>query len=217
MLDKTQVLTLLLLGYGGSQITCLADETNPIKGGVNQEVRVAPNPEIPFYPKPTFIQTGTSTDISKPALKTPVKVPVKLPVKAAAAKMGYLPPEFLGVWQVMGSRSAIEAQAIYQQAIGGIFSGSTTNTWRIQGNPQGGYFLSTDTGVSTPLQVKSQGNSATIIYQHPINKTMAKEELKLQLQTGGVQFIGTERIAIVKVGEPEPRAKVTYKLVGRRQ
>ncbi len=46
---------------------------------------------------------------------------------------------------------------------------------------------------------------------------MAQEAVVLELQNGGMSFQGLERISIVKEGEPQPRAKVTYQLYGQRQ
>ncbi|HMY55331.1 MAG TPA: hypothetical protein PK671_20380, partial [Candidatus Obscuribacter sp.] len=80
------------------------------------------------------------------------------------------------------------------------------------------YTLKTDQGVTTSLNIyKVAGNQAFIRYQHPISKTMAQEAVVLELQNGGMSFQGLERISIVKEGEPQPRAKVTYQLYGQRQ
>jgi hypothetical protein len=129
-----------------------------------------------------------------------------------------LPPAFLGTWLVQGQRTNIEAQPQFQQGVGGLFQGNTQNTWNIAGSPQQGYQMSNDQGVSTALTIyKVSKNTAFIRYQHPISKTMAQEAIVMELQNGGATFQGLERISIVKEGEPNPRAKVTYQLVGQRQ
>ncbi|MGH9554162.1 MAG: hypothetical protein ACRD3W_32590, partial [Terriglobales bacterium] len=62
-----------------------------------------------------------------------------------------------------------------------------------------------------------EGGTAFIRYQHPISKTMAQEAIVMSLVPGGIQFNGLERISIVKEGMAQPRAKVTYQLMGSRQ
>jgi len=128
-----------------------------------------------------------------------------------------LPPQFLGVWNVQGTRTKVEAQPEFQQGAEQAFSTSNQQIWTIQGG-QGGYTLGSNTGIQTPVYVdKVQGTTAFIRYQHPIKNTMAQEAIVMSLTAGGAQFNGLERISIVKEGVPEPRAKVTYQLVGSRQ
>ena len=131
-------------------------------------------------------------------------------------QMGYLPPQFLGRWQVMGSRAKVEAQPQFQAGMDSIFSMNTQNVWNIQGNAQQGYMLNNDQGVSTSLLVQSTGDTAILRYQHPIKNTVAQEAVVMQLLPGGASFNGIERISIVKQGEGV-RAKVEYNLLGRRQ
>jgi hypothetical protein len=213
----------------------LADDTHPIKGGIQENTTLTPtNQYVPAYGAPKMVGTPMVPKHAPPPPKTP-KPPQK-PLKGAAIKEvprptpkppapapvtaplkeGVLPAQFLGRWQVMGSRSKVEAQPQFQQGIDGIFSATTTNVWNIQGSPEQGYILSTDSGVSTGLMVQSNGEQAILRYQHPIKNTVAQEALVMQLNPGGVQFDGLERITILKQGEP-PRAKVTYKLIGHRQ
>ncbi|MBX9687119.1 MAG: hypothetical protein K2X27_10480 [Candidatus Obscuribacterales bacterium] len=227
-------LLLIVLAFPAASIA--QDKTaKPFELGVEQRNYMTPAPEVQQYgrpqmvgvpkyaappkpvkaPKPPKLNAGIQTQAVKPALKAAVQRPVQqvqVPVQE-----NVLPPQFLGRWQVLGSRSNVEAQPQYQQGIDSIFSATTANTWNIQGSPEQGYVLNTDSGVSTPLMVQTKGNTAILRYQHPIKNTMAQEALVMQLQPGGAQFDGLERISIVKQGEPQPRAKVTYKLIGHRQ
>ncbi|MBX9724487.1 MAG: hypothetical protein K2X81_23960 [Candidatus Obscuribacterales bacterium] len=182
-------------------------------GPPHAKVDAVPKPKPKEKPKP--IKAGITFDQHK--AQPPVR-PIVAPKPVAVPVVnGVLPDQFLGRWQVIGSRSAVEAQAQYQSGINGIFSGSTSNIWNIQGNAVQGYTLTTDSGVSTALNVQTKGDVAVLRYQHPINKTMAQEALVMQLVAGGAQFDGLEKISIVKPGEQGARAKVTYKLVGQRQ
>lgn len=180
--------------------------------------QMSPTPAPPPPPpkKIPKMNTGIQQTQSRPIQGGVQQRPLP-PMQVQQPVQGYLPPQFLGVWQVMGSRSGVEAQPQYQAGMDSIFASTTSNTWRIQGSQQQGYVLATDTGVQTALMVETQGNTAILRYQHPIKNTMAQEALVMQLLPGGAQFDGLERISIVKQGEPQPRAKVTYKLIGRRQ
>ncbi len=183
----------------------------PLPGKVDTTPKPKPKPKETAK----VIKAGIKVDQHKAA---PPARPIVAPKPVAVPVVnGVLPDQFLGRWQVLGSRSAVEAQAQYQSGIDGIFSGSTSNIWNIQGNAVQGYTLTTDSGVSTPLNVQTKGDVAVLRYQHPINKTMAQEALVMQLVAGGAQFDGLEKISIVKPGEQGARAKVTYKLVGQRQ
>jgi hypothetical protein len=124
----------------------------------------------------------------------------------------------MGVWQVNGQRSAVEAASPdFQQTAMTAFAPQTSNTWQISGNPQTGYSMGNGQ-MNTPFIVDRIGPDGTafIRYQHPIGKTMAQEAIVLTLTNNGRSFSGLERISIVKEGEP-PRAKVTYQLNGMRQ
>lgn len=237
MLDRKTGLALLILA-----IAAPASFAQDLKGGV-QKTDVIPQPTyVPDYGAPQMVgpaptvrppvkpavkppkpkatipqQPRVDTRPKTPVLNTGINTGAQRPMTMQQPVQGVLPPQFLGRWQVLGSRSAVEAQPQYQSGIDNIFSMTTSNSWTIQGSPEQGYVLNTDTGVSTPLMVESQGNTAILRYQHPIKNTMAQEALVMQLGPGGAQFDGLERISIVKQGEPQPRAKVTYKLVGHRQ
>ena len=176
----------------------------------------APPPPKKVAPPPKKINAGIQEN-QRPMQPPPQRMQQPQQMMTQAPQEGVLPPQFLGRWQVLGNRSAVEAQPQYQAGMDNIFSMTTSNVWNIQGSPEQGYMLSTDTGVSTPLMVQTQGNTAILRYQHPIRNTMAQEALVMQLGPNGAQFDGLERISIVKQGEPQPRAKVTYKLVGHRQ
>lgn len=231
MLVKKSLLLVMTLSFLPG--VAMADE--PFRLGVQENATYQQPQATPYYP--SYPQYTPQVPKTAPPPVTPPKKKIKAgidktqapapppmqgniqqtPMQVQTPVQGYLPPQFLGVWQVMGSRSGAEAQPQYQGAIDSIFSATTSNTWRIQGNQQSGYVLSTDTGVQTALMVETQGNTAILRYQHPIKNTMAQEALVMQLLPGGAQFDGLERISIVKQGEPQPRAKVTYKLIGRRQ
>lgn len=174
------------------------------------------------YPAPQMMQP--TPDVARPAQRLnggaqqqqQQRPPVRL--NANTQKSVALPPSYMGAWRVSGQRTNIEAAPQYQNGIGGLFAPTTSNVWNIAGNPQKGYTLTTDQGVSTSLNIyKVTGNQAFIRYQHPISKTMAQEAIVMQLDNGAMSFSGLERISIVKEGEPQPRAKVTYQLNGRRQ
>lgn len=210
-------LSLLLLTFSSS-----AFANEPIRGGVQQNRQIEPSAnETPTYaPYPTY-QPPQQTQTKK--IKAEIKQDAyrknkseKQPQKNLQAVPGYLPPEFLGVWHVNGSRTKVEASQ-NQEGFSRVFAVTTTNTWRIVGNRDRGYVLSTDSGVQTALVVETKGNSAILQYQHPINKTMAQEAVVISLGPGGAQFQGLESITIVKQGELSPRAKVTYKLIGTRK
>lgn len=205
------------------------------KGGIEENATMSSPHYVPSYGLPKMVGPAmhrppppkTEKPVTKPPLKgnatreqpkpPVVKKPMPLPPPAPAKlKEGVLPAQFLGRWQVMGARSKVEAQPQFQAGIDNIFSMSTSNVWNIQGSPEQGYMLSTDSGVSTALMVQSNGQQAILRYQHPIKNTVAQEALVMQLGPGGAQFDGLERITIIKQGEP-PRAKVTYNLTGRRQ
>lgn len=230
LLKKSAILLLLAFGIG---VPASFAQDKPFELGVEQK-NYLPNEQPPpqEYGKPMMIGPPPVTDKATPPPKKDKKIKAKIeqsapppPVQQPPPQQqqmmqpmqGVLPPQFLGRWQVLGNRSGVEAQPQYQAGMDSIFSMTTSNIWNIQGNPERGYMLSTDTGVSTPLMVQTQGNTAILRYQHPIRNTVAQEALVMQLGPNGAQFEGLERISIVKQGEPGPRAKVTYKLLGRRQ
>jgi hypothetical protein len=140
------------------------------------------------------------------------------PLQTGVQERVVLPPNFLGLWNVQGQRTKVEAEnPEFQQQASGAFQAGTSNVWEISGDPNSGYLLGSNTGVKTPIVVdKVQGSTAFIRYQHPVGKTMAQEAIVMSLLPGGAQFNGLERITIVKQNEP-PRCRVTYQLVGHRQ
>lgn len=165
--------------------------------------------------QPKRLEGGAMQVTQPPPVQQPAYQP---PMQASIAAPGVLPGEFLGVWQVLGSRSAVNAAPQFQQGINNIFQATTADTWTIQGNPNQGYSLTSSTGVSTQISVdKVQGTTAFIRYQHPIKNTVAQEAIVMQLGPGGASFQGLEQIRIMKQGEPGPRCTVKYQLSGRRQ
>lgn len=193
------------------------DDKKPLQGIIEHKQAISvPVEPVPDYPKPVFVPVHNgAARKGEPKKEKQKTLKGKVSGQQSAVK-GYLAPQFLGVWQVSGTRSAIEAQPQYRSGVSNIFAATTSNTWRIEGNQSQGYLLSTNTGVQTRLTVETHGDNAILRYQHPINQTLAQEALVMQLLPGGAQFDGLESISIVKPNEP-PRAKVTYKLIGRRQ
>lgn len=199
-----------------ASIACLPGLADPFKLEVQEHGYV---PQEQAYPAPQMVnppmQGGTSLN-----RQTPLQGETDAgsqPMRASTRQV-VLPNDFLGVWTVSGQRTKVEAQPEFAAGAQRAFAQSTNNTWQIRGNASSGYSLSSSTGASMPLIVdKVEGQTAFIRYQHPIGNTMAQEAVVMQLVSGNVQFNGLERISIVKQGLPEPRARVTYKLVGRRQ
>ena len=182
----------------------VSDPTKKIKGNVDRGPANDPKkpkkpPEPPKPPKP-----ADPPKSPKPAA----------PLTKVEPVMDDLPPEFLGRWTVLGRRSAVTAEPQYQSGMSSIFAGNTNNVWIISGSADAGYLLGSDSGVKQPLLVERTGSKAILRYQHPMNKTMVQEAVVMELQPGGAQFHGLERITVVKQGEPKPRATVTYELVG---
>jgi hypothetical protein len=214
--------SLLLATYSSTPVQ--ADE--PFKLNASEQRRIEqPPPGIePTYQKPQMIYDTPKADVVPPP-PPPRKGNVHAqpsrpmqPLTAGIAVTKQLPPEFLGVWRVMGNRKSIDALPQYQAGVQNIFSGTTSNTWTIAGSPQQGYSLTSDTGVTTQLAVdKVQGGTAFLRYQHQIRNTMAQEAVVMELGPNGATFQGLERISVVKPGEPQPRCKVTYELAGQRQ
>lgn len=226
----------LSVGSAGAQ----DQQAQPFQLGVTQSDYVAPAASsVPKYSSyPQFVapvqqkppqQKPLNAGVAKaapPPVQRPLNAgvartqPPAQPLQAGiSAPPGVLPAEFLGQWQVMGSKSGLEALPQFREEINrrNIFQATTANTWTIQGNPQQGYTITSDSGVSTQLFVdKVQNGTAFIRYQHQINNTFAQEAIVMQLNQGGRQFTGLERISIVKPGEPAPRCKVTYQLMGTR-
>lgn len=206
----------------------------PFKLGVEEKFQMS-EPSYPSYPAPVMVpQTPRTAPPPKPVHKPPMHAAVEQTQRPPApqppsrppmnmgiqqtAPPGVLPSQFLGAWQVLGQRSKVEALPQFQSGIDGIFTGSNSQVWQISGDPGQGYAFVSNTGVRSQVYVdKVQGNTAYLRYQHPIRNTMAQEAIVMMLSPDGSQFQGLERISIVKQGEPGPRAKVTYNLVGRRQ
>ncbi len=223
---SAMLLTLTCVSFAGSAFA----QNKPFELGAETRQMIEPPPsapgypEYPAYPAPQMVQQQPKQ--APQQQRKPMQASVQqtarpqqpMQLQAQVEKPGVLPPAFLGAWQVMGLRSAVEAQPAYQAGIGNIFTGQNAQIWNIQGNPGSGYVLSSDTGAQTQLYIdKVAGNTAFIRYQHPIRNTMAQEAIVMQLSADGRAFQGLERISIVKQGEPQPRAKVTYQLTGRRK
>lgn len=231
-MGRRSSILLLTIAVTAASYSCSPgfSQGQPFKLGVEEQHKLEEQgyPAYPEYPAPQMIQPRTAP-VSKPPKQKPLRAAVQQsappqqrpPIQASAQASpppGVLPQVFLGTWQVLGQRSNVEALPQYQQGIGNIFSANNQQVWSISGNPGQGYVMSSNTGAQTQIYVdKVQGNTAFIRYQHPINKTMAQEAIVMQLSPDGRNFQGMERISIVKQGEPGPRAKVTYQLMGQRQ
>jgi hypothetical protein len=207
-------------------------ESQTLKGGVRDQEYVPGSGSGSSYPAPQMVPQTPTYQARPPAqhLNGGANTSGHAPLNGGANTSGHappilqggvtqiaLPPEFLGVWNVQGRRTKVEAQPEFQQGAEQAFSTSNQQIWTIQGG-QGAYTLNSNTGIQTPFNVyKVQGSTAYIRYQHPVKNTMAQEAVVMSLVEGGAQFNGLERISIVKEGVSQPRAKVTYELVGTRQ
>jgi hypothetical protein len=196
-------------------------ETPTLKGGVSDQQYLPSNSSGSSYPAPQMVAPQTPTYQPPPPRKqlhggaNTSSPPV---LQSGAATQVTLPPAFMGVWNVQGRRQKVEALPEFQEGAERAFSVSNQQIWTIQADQSGGYLLGSNTGIQTPLYVdKVVGTTAYLRYQHPVGKTMAQEAIVMSLAGGGAQFNGLERISIVKEGLPQPRAKVTYQLIGNRQ
>lgn len=233
----------LLLALSMSTATVWAEDgAQPFKlDASHTEVIPGQQAQVPSYGVPTYA-TPTMVPQPKPKkLKATVEhkeapprpqqpLQSQRPMPAMQPMMpvqqpqdNFLPPQFLGRWSVAGMQSGVEVMDWFQQKTGATpekvranFSPNNQQTWTIQGSPQQGYVMQSDTGATTPLMVQTQSaNIAIIKYQHQVYNSVANEAIVMQLGPDGVQFDGLESITIQKPGE-QPRFKVKYKLVGRR-
>lgn len=224
MINRRQCLSLsAVLPLGALfALTTTAVFADPFKLGVEQKERMQnTNPLGGYadYPAPQMVPQNPAPDTQRPPLNARVtdQAPKRPPIQMQAQKV-VLPPSFMGAWLVSGQRMKVEAMPEFQAGAEAAFGMMTQNTWNISGNPNAGYQMSNDMGVSTAIVVdRVEGNTAFIRYQHPVKNTVAQEAIVMSLSADGAQFNGLERISIVKDGMPQPRAKVTYKLVGRRR
>lgn len=206
----------------------LASSADPFKLGAEQKQfnESGSYPAYPQYPTPQAMpaprppMNGNIREDVRP--RPPINAgiqqdnppPRRPPIQLQAERV-VLPASFLGSWNVQGQRTKVEALPEFQAGAEAGFATNTSNVWNIGGDPNSGYSMSNDQGVSTQLVVdKVEGNTAFIRYQHPIKNTVAGEAIVMSLVPGGAQFNGLERISITKQGQV--RAKVTYQLVGRR-
>jgi len=196
----------------------------PLKGGIEERgynsQPMSGYADYPAYPAPKMMPLqGQAAQTTSRPMQGGVQQsapPPRPPIQAGVQKV-QLPPQFLGLWNVQGQRTKVQAQPEFQAGAERSFAMSTQNTWEIGGNPVSGYTMGSNSGVKTPLVVDQvQGNTAFIRYQHPVGNTMAQEAIVMSLQPGGAQFSGLERISIIKENQP-PRAQVTYQLTGFRQ
>jgi len=228
------------LFLNASTVICLAQE--PYKLGVQENV---PGSGSASYPAPQMIGAPATPAVKK-AKRTlsgntkknnlqnnnaqsgsvqnssvqsnNVQSPMGPEIFSSSVTAVALPPIFLGAWQVHGQRTTVEALPEFQAGAAQAFTVNNDQIWNISGNQESGYTLGSNTGISTALIVdKVQGNTAFVRYQHPVGNTMAQEAIVMSLRPGGREFDGLERISIVKQGLPQPRAKVTYQLMGVRQ
>ena len=188
-----------------------ADPVKPFELGAEQKVINEGSGGTYDYPTPQAMPTPRMNG----GIQQQQQPPRRPPMQLQATQRVVLPANFLGSWRVSGTRVKVEARPEFQQGAEAAFQVNTMNTWNIGGDPNSGYSMSNDQGVSTQLVVdKVEGNTAFIRYQHPINNTVAGEAIVMSLVPGGVRFNGLERVSISKQGDV--RAKVTYQLVGQR-
>jgi hypothetical protein len=212
------VLTAVL---GLTSISPVCAQNSPLEGGVQQQEYVpGSGSSYPAYPspqmvpaKPSFGSHGQSSQFNGNVERGNQ---MGAPLQGGVTKVA-LPPAFMGVWNVRGTRKSVDAQPEFQQGAERAFTVNNQQVWTIEGS-QDAYTLGSNTGIQTPIYVdKVQGTTAFFRYQHPVGNTVAQEAIVMSLTGGGAQFNGLERISIVKQGLPQPRAKVTYNLVGTRQ
>jgi len=218
LVKGAQVLALAMAVSGLS--TQLVSAQQPFKLGAEAQTFIESAPaQNNSYPSPSF-SSGTAqySQQQNPLQGGAQQQQQQRPMQLGAQTSVALPPAFMGSWLVKGALSGLDAAPQFKDKVGGLFQQNTSNTWNIAGSPQQGYQMSNDMGVSTALTIyKVSKNTAFIRYQHPMGKTMAQEAIVMELQNGGATFQGLERISIVKEGEPGPRAKITYQLLGQRQ
>jgi len=180
------------------------DSAPPLNGGAS-------------YPAPQMIQQ-TPTLAPPTQQFIPGNVSHHAPIQGGVSKT--LPPGFLGIWNVAGQRTKVEALPEFRAGVQQIFAGNTQNTWTINGNPQSGYTIGSDSGVNFQLWVDKVANGVAFVrYQHPVNNTVAQEAIVMQLGNNGATFTGLERISIIKEVPGQPpvtRCKVQYQLTGQR-
>lgn len=228
-----QKISKLLLGALLIQASCAMAIADPLKGGVEQKQYNSPiqggtdlSYPAPVMVAPPVLQQGPPPQMGHPKHHPPLNGNVhesapppvqRPPIQMHIQQQVVLPQGFMGAWHVQGQRSKVEAAVPeFQNDAERAFQLNTNNVWNINGSP-GNYSMSNGE-MSTQLWVdKVEGGTAFIRYQHPIRNTMIQEAIVLSLVPGGVQFSGLERISVVKEGQPQPRAKVTYQLSGQRQ
>jgi hypothetical protein len=218
--------TTWLLAILLAQTACSASLADGvIKGGVQQTEQGQTIPggaDYPSYPQPVFVPQTPQVappqhhqQLNGGAQQNQQPRP---PVQMQVQQQQTLPQGFLGRWNVQGQRTKVEAiTPEFQSNAEAAFQMNTNDVWNINGNP-GNYTMSNSQGVSTQIMVdKVEGGTAFIRYPHRIRNTMAQEAIVMSLTANGLQFNGLERISIVKEGLPQPRAKVTYSLMGSRR
>jgi hypothetical protein len=205
-----------LIGFALLSVKGLAD---PLKGGVEEQGFNGMYQQ--GYPAPAMVPTlngGANSNAMMGRSDVLPQYQSRPPLMGTTSQSVALPPVFMGAWNVQGQRIKVVAMPEFQAGAERAFAGSTSNIWQISGNPQMGYSMSSNTGIQTALVVdKVENGTAYMRYQHPIGNTTAQEAIVMTLSNGGVQFNGLERVSIVKQGLPQPRAQVTYQLVGHRQ
>lgn len=214
-----------------------ASAAEPFKLGVQEKGYIEQSPMQGYadYPAPTMIpqqgRMGTSPPLkggaqsnmmkggaSTGALQGGVGAAAPKPPMQMGIQRVVLPPQFMGLWNVQGARVKVEALPEFQAGAERAFTMNNSQMWEISGDVNVGYSMGSSTGIKTPMTVdKVQGSTAFIRYQHPVGNTMAQEAIVMTLVPGGAQFNGLERVSIVKEGLAQPRARVTYQLVGTRQ
>jgi hypothetical protein len=212
------ILLILLL----SSLTASAVLADPYKLGV-EEKNYIEGDGYSSYPAPQMVnpppmRAGAASNSLQGGASNFAPPARPRPPMAASVQRVVLPPAFLGAWFVQGERTKVDAQPEFQEGAERAFAMNNNQVWTIRGNPTSGYTLGSNTGIETALIVdKVKGTTAFIRYQHPVGNTMAQEAIVMNVMEGGAQFQGLERISIVKQGLPQPRAKVTYQLLGQRQ
>ena len=217
---------------GGSQPFKLGAETNQYLPPDPQGYTGYPAPQmIPQTPKPAHVPKSQPMKLhaeqnQQPTPPPPQRPPMQAQVQASPPP-GVMPQQFMGSWSVQGQRRSVQgANAQYQEGYERVFGVNTHNTWTISGRP-GAYSISSDGGMQAIQLGQITGTTAFFRYEHPVYMrqengemrampTNAQEAVVMQLSPDGHSFQGMVRISVVKPGEPGPRGKVQYQLMGRR-
>lgn len=126
-----------------------------------------------------------------------------------------LPPQLIGTWSVMGITNKIQTSKQYENAVR-EFAYPSVEQWIINGK-NGIVGIYSTRGLPGPFSVEDNYRLATLRFTREVRSATATETIQFHWQPDGLKFTAIQEIQIDKAGEPEPRARLTRKLIGRRQ